>query len=150
MVEQYKAFRLRDRLIQPAGVLAPMAGVTDNVFRRLIRQQGGCGLLLTEFTSADGLWKANSRSRLYLYYTEDERPIGAQLFGANPDTLAAAAPLVESLGFDLVDVTRGCPAKKGVKCGGSGLLPALPLLETILRRVRAAVSLPLTIKLRAG
>jgi len=150
MVEQYKAFRLRDRLIQPAAVLAPMAGVTDNVFRRLIRQQGGCGLLLTEFTSADGLSKANSRTRRYLYYTEDERPIGAQLFGANPDTLAAAAQLVESLGFDLVDLNLGCPAKKVVKCGGSGLLRDLPLLETILRRVRAAVSLPLTIKLRAG
>ena len=159
MVERYKQFRIRDRVIQPAAVLAPMAGVTDNVFRRLIREQGGCGLLLTEFTSADGLSKTNSRTlqgkpsgraRRYLYFTEDERPIGAQLFGANPDTLAEAAALVESLGFDLVDLNLGCPAKKVVKCGGSGLLRDLPLLEKILRRVRAAVSIPLTIKLRAG
>ena len=129
---------------------SPMAGVTDNVFRRLIRSLGGCGLLLTEFTSADGLTKASARTRRYLYFTGDEHPIAAQLFGANPDTLAAAAELVESLGFDLVDINLGCPAKKVVKCGGSGLLRDLSLLETILRRVRAAVRIPLTIKIRAG
>jgi len=150
MPERYRQFRIRDRVIQPAAVLAPMAGVTDNLFRRLIRAQGGCGLLLTEFTSADGLAKAKARTRRYLYYTDDEHPIGAQLFGANPDTLAEAAGLVESLGFDLVDLNLGCPAKKVVKCGGSGLLRDLPLLERILRRIRAAVRIPFTLKLRAG
>ncbi|MGH9804087.1 MAG: tRNA dihydrouridine synthase DusB [Candidatus Acidiferrales bacterium] len=139
-----------DYAIRPAAVLAPMAGVTDNVFRRLIREQGGCGLLMTEFTSADGLARNGSRTRRYLYYTEDERPIAAQLFGANPDTLAQAAALVEELGFDQVDINLGCPAKKVIKCGGSGLLRDLPLLESILRRVRGAVRIPLTIKLRAG
>lgn len=150
MLERYSEWRIRDRVLSPATLLAPMAGVTDNVFRRLIREQGGCGLLLTEFTSADGLSKANARTRRYLYFTEDEHPIAAQLFGANPDTLAAAAELVESLGFDLVDINLGCPAKKVVRCGGSGLLRDLPLLERILRRVRAAVRIPLTIKIRAG
>lgn len=149
MLEQYREWRVRDRVLRPATVLAPMAGVTDNVFRRLIREQGGCGLLMTEFTSADGLTKS-ARTRRYLYYAEEEHPIAAQLFGANPDTLAAAADLVESLGFDLLDINLGCPAKKVVKCGGSGLLRDLRLLEKILRRVRAAVRIPLTIKIRAG
>ena len=151
MSRKYSELRIRDGyVIRPAAVLAPMAGVTDNVFRRLIREQGGCGLLMTEFTSADGLARDASRTRRYLYYTEDERPIAAQLFGANAGTLAQAAALVEELGFDQVDINLGCPAKKVVKCGGSGLLRELPLLENILRRVRAAVRIPLTIKLRAG
>jgi nifR3 family TIM-barrel protein len=157
-LDAYRELRIREAClpgrqgyaIRPAAVLAPMAGVTDNVFRRLIREQGGCGLLMTEFTSADGLARNGARTRRYLYFTEDERPIAAQLFGANPDTLAEAAVLVEELGFDQVDINLGCPAKKVVKCGGSGLLRDLPLLETILRRVRAAVRLPLTIKVRAG
>jgi len=149
--KKYSELRIRDGyVIRPAAVLAPMAGVTDNVFRRLIREQGGCGLLMTEFTSADGLARDAARTRRYLYYTEDERPIAAQLFGANAGTLAQAAALVEELGFDQVDINLGCPAKKVVKCGGSGLLRELPLLENILRRVRAAVRIPLTIKLRAG
>ncbi len=150
MVERYKQWWLRDRALRPATVLAPMAGVTDNVFRRLIREQGGCGLLMTEFTSADGLAKKSRRTRRYLYFSEDEHPIAAQLFGANPDTLAAAAALVEQLGFDQVDINLGCPAKKVVKCGGSGLLCDLPLLEKIFRRVRAAVRIPLSTKIRAG
>lgn len=159
MIARYERWQIRSLALRPAAVLAPMAGVTDNVFRRLIRGLGGCGLLLTEFTSADGLSKANARTlrgepagraRRYLYFTKDEHPIGAQLFGANPETLAEAAQLVESLGFDLVDINLGCPAKKVVKCGGSGLLRDLSQLEQILRRVRAAVRIPLTIKLRAG
>ncbi len=150
VLEKYSGWRLRDRLLRPATLLAPMAGVTDNVFRRLIREQGGCGLLMTEFTSADGLTRDNARTRHYLYFTPDEHPIAAQLFGANPDTLAVAAELVEALGFDHVDLNLGCPAKKVVKCGGSGLLRDLPLLAMIFRRVRAAVRIPLTIKLRAG
>ncbi|MFQ5695350.1 MAG: tRNA dihydrouridine synthase, partial [Terriglobia bacterium] len=94
--------------------------------------------------------QARARMGRYLYFTQDERPIAAQLFGARPDTLAAAAEQVEELGFDQVDINLGCPAKKVIKCGGSGLLRDLPLLETILRRVRAAVRLPLTVKVRAG
>ncbi len=152
MVQTVKAeLRIRDDyVIRPATVLAPMAGVTDNVFRRLIREQGGCGLMMTEFTSADGLARDSKRTLRYLHFTADEHPIAAQLFGANPDTLADAARLVEDLGFDQVDLNLGCPAKKVVKCGGSGLLRDLPLLETLFRRLRAAVRLPLTTKIRAG
>jgi tRNA-dihydrouridine synthase B len=136
--------------IAPATVLAPMAGVTDTIFRRMIRALGGCGLIMTEFTSAEGVSRNISRTLQYLYFEPGEHPITAQLFGANPDSLAAAAATVESLGFDLVDINLGCPAKKVVKCGGSGLLRDLRQLETILRGVRAAVSIPLTIKMRAG
>ncbi len=154
MVARYAELRIRDPYrIRPATVLAPMAGLTDTVFRHLIREQGGCGLLMTEFTSADGLARrggAHERTRRYLYFSEDERPIAAQLFGADPETLAAAAAEVEALGFDQVDLNLGCPAKKVVKCGGSGLLRDLPLLGTILRRVRSAVRIPFTLKMRAG
>ena len=151
MLEQYKELRIRaGYVIRPAAVLAPMAGVTDTVFRRLIRGFGGSGLLMTEFTSADGLAKASHRTRRYLHFQPDERPIAAPLFGANPDTLAQAAALCEELGFDQVDLNLGCPAKKVVKCGGSGLLRDLPQLEKILRRLRAAVKIPLTLKFRSG
>jgi nifR3 family TIM-barrel protein len=127
-----------------------MAGVTDTVFRRVVRGLGGCGLIMTEFTSAECITRSNARTMRYLYYAEDERPITAQLFGARPEVMAAAARLVEDLGFDIVDINLGCPAKKVVKCGGSGLLRDLPLLAEILRAVRAAVSIPLTVKIRAG
>ncbi len=141
---------IRNLAIRPATVLAPMAGVTDTVFRRVIRGLGGCGLIMTEFTSAEGITRQASKTLRYLYFAEDERPITAQLFGANPEAMARAAALVEDLGFDIVDINLGCPAKKVVKCGGSGLLRELPLLEQILRQVRAAVRIPLTIKIRAG
>jgi tRNA-dihydrouridine synthase B len=142
--------RIRNLAIRPATLLAPMAGVTDTVFRRVIRGLGGCGLILTEFTSAECVTRSAARSRRYLYFDEDERPIAAQLFGANPDVMASAAAVVEDLAFDLVDINLGCPAKKVVKCGGSGLLRDLPLLERLLRAVRAAVRIPLTIKIRSG
>jgi tRNA-dihydrouridine synthase B len=136
--------------VAPATVLAPMAGVTDTIFRRMIRGLGGCGLIMTEFTSAEGVTRKISRTLQYLYFDPDEHPITGQIFGANPGSLATAAATIESLGFDFVDINLGCPAKKVVKCGGSGLLRDLRELEVILRGVRAAVSIPLTIKMRAG
>jgi nifR3 family TIM-barrel protein len=142
--------RIRNVVISPATVLAPMAGITDTVFRRIIRGLGGCGLIMTEFTSSECVTRHVARSMRYLYFEPDEHPITAQLFGANPEVMARAAATVEALGFDLVDINLGCPAKKVVKCGGSGLLRDLPLLERILRAVRQAVSIPLTIKIRAG
>ena len=160
--------------IAPATVLAPMAGVTDTVFRRFIRnaslfspesqdtaadvdiettnEQSGCGLIMTEFTSADGLTRMReTKRRRYLTYYEDEHPIAAQIFGSNPETLAGSARIIEDAGFDMVDLNLGCPAKRVVKCnGGSGLLRDLPLIETIFRQVRAAVSIPFTVKFRLG
>jgi tRNA-dihydrouridine synthase B len=138
--------------ISPATVLAPMAGVTDTVFRRFIRNLGGCGLIMTEFTSADGvLRKKDQKAKRYLHFYEDEHPISAQLFGSDPGVMAEAARMVEGLGFDLVDLNLGCPAKKVVKCnGGSGLLRDLPAIGKIFEAVRAAVKIPFTVKFRAG
>jgi tRNA-dihydrouridine synthase B len=138
--------------IRPATVLAPMAGITDTVFRRFIRNLGGCGLMMTEFTSADGIIRhKDKKAKQYLTFYGNEHPISAQLFGSDPATLAEAARVVEGLGFDLVDLNLGCPAKKVVKCnGGSGLLRDLPLIKNIFESVRAAVKVPFTVKFRAG
>ena len=159
--------------VAPATVLAPMVGVTDTVFRRFIRnaslfsanapedssvetevtnQQSGCGLLMTEFTSADGLARMReSKRKRYLTFYDDEHPIGAQLFGSNSDTLADAARIVEDTGFDTVDLNLGCPAKRVVGCnGGSGLLRDLPKIGEIFRQVRKAVRIPFTVKFRLG
>ena len=137
--------------IAPATVLAPMSGVTDTVFRRFIKNLGGCGLIMTEFTSADGVLRDQRVRGRYLHFYEDEHPVSAQLFGSSPSVLADAARLVEDLGFDLVDLNLGCPAKKVVKCnGGSGLLRDLPLIRQIFEAVRAAVKIPFTVKFRAG
>jgi tRNA-dihydrouridine synthase B len=159
--------------VAPATVLAPMAGVTDTVFRRFIRnasvfsaeadagasietevtnQQSGCGLIMTEFTSADGLARMReSKRKRYLTFYEDEHPISAQLFGSNPATLADAAKIVEDTGFDMVDLNLGCPAKRVVSCnGGSGLLRDLPLIGKIFEAVRASVQIPFTVKFRMG
>ena len=143
-------YKVRDLTIRPATVLAPMAGVTDTLFRRVIRGLGGCGLLMTEFTSSEGITRSAKKTLRYLYFQPDEHPITAQLFGANPQVMAEAAKMVEDHGFDAVDINLGCPAKKVVKCGGSGLLRDLELLGEIFRAVRSAVRIPLTIKLRAG
>jgi tRNA-dihydrouridine synthase B len=152
--------------IRPATVLAPMAGVTDTVFRRFIRnvnltpnhdvqlsgERSGCGLIMTEFTSADGVMRhKDKKAKRYLHFYEDEHPISAQLFGSDPQVLSDAAKMIEGLGFDLVDLNLGCPAKKVVKCnGGSGLLRDLPRIGEIFKAVRAAVTIPFTVKFRAG
>jgi tRNA-dihydrouridine synthase B len=154
-------FHIGPARIAPATVLAPMAGVTDTVFRRLIRNQGGCGLIMTEFTSSHGVvnsLRANSskarkptRAFRYLYFEPEEHPISAQLFGSDPQVMADAAKACQDFGFDIVDINFGCPVNKVVKCnGGSGLLRDLPLVEEILRKVRAAISIPFTMKFRAG
>jgi tRNA-dihydrouridine synthase len=107
---------------------------------------------MTEFTSADGvLRKKDQKAKRYLHFYEDEHPISAQLFGSDPRVMAEAARMVEGLGFDLVDLNLGCPAKKVVKCnGGSGLLRDLPAIGKIFEAVRAAVTIPFTVKFRAG
>jgi tRNA-dihydrouridine synthase B len=142
--------------IAPATVLAPMAGVTDTVFRRFIRNLGGCGLIMTEFTSSHGVRaslgaRKPSKTLKYLAFEPEEHPISAQLFGADPGVMADAARVCQDLGFDILDINFGCPVNKVVKCnGGSGLLRDLPLVERLLREVRAAISIPFTLKYRAG
>jgi tRNA-dihydrouridine synthase B len=158
--------------IAPATVLAPMAGVTDTVFRRFIKnaslytpentttdvdlatsnEVSGCGLIMTEFTSADGLSRMRETKRKrYLTYYDDEHPISAQLFGSHPDTLAESARICQDAGFDIVDLNLGCPAKRVVNCnGGSGLLRDLPAIRAIFEQVRAAITIPFTVKFRMG
>jgi tRNA-dihydrouridine synthase B len=175
-------FHIGNVRIAPATVLAPMAGVTDTVFRRFIKnasiysqledskleteqipaspdvdtttsnEVSGCGLIMTEFTSADGLSRMRETKRKrYLTYYEDEHPISAQLFGSNPETLADSARICEDAGFDIVDLNLGCPAKRVVACnGGSGLLRDLPRIKTIFEAIRSAVSIPFTVKFRMG
>ncbi|MBN8729251.1 MAG: tRNA dihydrouridine synthase DusB [Acidobacteria bacterium] len=133
-----------------------MAGVTDTVFRTFIRNQGGCGLLMTEFTSSHGIThsaRARNQAKLmrYLYFAPQERPISAQLFGADPKVMADAARVCQDLGFDTVDINFGCPVKKVVRCnGGSGCLRDLPLMGELMKAVKSALTIPLTIKFRAG
>src|ERR1700694_488072 len=123
--------------IEPATVLAPMAGVTDTVFRRLIRNQGACGLIMTEFTSSHGVVGTTKgtkprRTFRYLAFEPEEHPITCQLFGSDPEVMAEAARICEDRGFDIVDLNFGCPVSKVVKCnGGSGLLRDLPLVEGV-------------------
>ena len=142
--------------IAPATVLAPMAGVTDTVFRRFIRNLGGCGLIMTEFTSSHGVSASQgarkpTKTLKYLAFEPEEHPISAQLFGADPAVMSDAARVCQDLGFDILDINFGCPVNKVVKCnGGSGLLRDLPLVERLLTEVRRAISIPFTMKFRAG
>ncbi|MGA9771739.1 MAG: tRNA dihydrouridine synthase DusB [Blastocatellia bacterium] len=137
--------------ITPNLVLAPMAGVTDSSFRRLIKELTGVGLIVTEFISVEGLTRGNMRTHRMMKFLPEERPLSIQIFGHNDDRMVAAAEIIEEVGADIVDINCGCPAKKVVNGGGgSSLLRDLPHLEKILRRVRKAVSIPLTMKIRTG
>lgn len=155
-----REFQIGSVKIAPATVLAPMAGVTDTVFRRFIRNLSGCGLIMTEFTSSHGVSaqmrhaaskKPNRTVARYLGFDPSEHPISAQLFGADPEIMADAARVCQDLGFDILDINFGCPVNKVVKCnGGSGLLRDLPLVADILTTVRKAITIPFTCKFRAG
>ena len=131
--------------------LAPQAGVSESPFRRLCRDFGA-DVVVTEFVSADGIVRGNVRSRDYLRFDEEERPIGVQIFGAEPAMMAEAARLVAELfGPDFIDINFGCPVKKVVRRnGGSGCLRDLDLVERIIRAVDDAVALPVSVKIRSG
>lgn len=137
--------------VRPNIVLAPMAGVTDSVFRRLVLSLGGLGLVTTEMTNAASVSaKAMARHRL-LDYLPEERPIAMQISGSEPELVAAAARQVEALGADIIDFNCGCPSPKVTGGGhGSALLRDLPKLGVMLRALRGAVSIPVTLKFRAG
>lgn len=137
--------------VRPNIVLAPMAGVTDSVFRRLLLSLGGLGMVTTEMTNAASVTsKAMARHRL-LDYLPEERPIAMQLSGSEPELVAAAAKQVEALGADIIDFNCGCPSPKVTGGGhGSALLKDLPKLSRMLTAIREAVSIPVTLKFRAG
>jgi tRNA-dihydrouridine synthase B len=154
-----KAFAIGPVKISPATILAPMAGVTDTAFRRLIRAQGGCGLMMTEFTSSHGVVGTNGGRRntpnahrfKYLHFEPEEHPISAQLFGADPVVMSEAARICQDLGFDAVDINFGCPVKKVTRNnGGSACLRDLGLVRQLVGACRRVLTIPLTMKFRAG
>ncbi len=137
--------------IQPNIVLAPMVGVTDSVFRRTILGLGGCGLVSSEMTNAASISPKNKKLHLQLDFLPEERPITIQLSGNEPDLVANAARTVEKFGADVLDINCGCPSPKVTGGGhGSALLKDLPKMERLLKAVKAAVQIPVTLKFRAG
>lgn len=132
-------------------IIAPMAGMTDSAFRRLVKRQGGCGLVVTEMVSSEGLVRGIDRTLEYAEYTEEERPVSIQIFGGDPDKMAAAAQIVESLGADIVDVNMGCPVPKIAKHdAGCSLMREPAHAAGIVAAMAKAVRIPVTVKMRAG
>src|ERR671911_451616 len=131
--------------------IAPMAGMTDTAFRRLVKRQGGCGLVVTEMVSAEGLVRGIDRTLEYAEYTEEERPVSIQIFGGDPGTMADAARIVEGMGADIVDVNMGCPVRKIAKHNaGCSLMREPAHAAEVVRAMVRAVKIPVTVKMRAG
>jgi tRNA-dihydrouridine synthase B len=137
-------------LDQPLGV-APMAGMTDSAFRRLVKRQGGCGLVVTEMVSSEGLVRGIDRTLEYAEYTVEERPVSIQIFGGDPNTMAEAARIVEGMGADIVDVNMGCPVPKIAKHNaGCSLMREPEHAASVISAMTRAVRIPVTVKMRAG
>ena len=132
-------------------VLAPMAGITDRQFRLILRRIGGVGLVTMEFISSEALARNNKRARLLMRYEEEERPISIQIYGKDPVRMAEAARIVEEIGADICDINMGCPANKILQgCSGCALMGDLDLARDIVREVRRAITIPLSVKFRLG
>ena len=132
-------------------VVAPMAGMTDTAFRRLVKRHGGCGLVVTEMVSSEGLVRGIDRTLEYAEYTEEERPVSIQIFGGEPAKMAAAAQVVEGMGADIVDINMGCPVPKIAKHNaGCSLMREPEHAASVIRAMARAVKIPVTVKMRAG
>jgi tRNA-dihydrouridine synthase B len=131
--------------------IAPMAGMTDSAFRRLVKRHGGCGLVVTEMVSAEGLVRGIDRTLEYAEYTEEERPVAIQIFGGDPEKMAAAAQIVEGMGADIVDVNMGCPVPKIARHqAGCSLMREPAHAARVIGAMAKAVKIPVTVKMRAG
>ena len=131
--------------------LAPMAGMTDTAFRRLVKRRGGCGLVVTEMVSSEGLVRGIDRTLEYAEYTEEERPVSIQIFGGDPGRMAEAAQVVEGMGADIIDVNMGCPVPKIAKRqAGCSLMRTPAHAATVVGAMTRAVSIPITVKMRSG
>src|SRR5438270_1174023 len=131
--------------------IAPMAGMTDTAFRRLVKRQGGCGVVVTEMVSAEGLVRGIDRTLEYAEYTEEERPISIQIFGGDPEKMAAAAQIVQGMGADVVDINMGCPVPKIAKHNaGCSLMREPAHAASVVAAMTRAVKIPVTVKMRAG
>src|SRR6059036_2163512 len=132
-------------------VVAPMAGMTDSAFRRLVKPHGGCGLVVTEMVSSEGLVRGIDRTLEYAEYTDEERPIAIQIFGGDPAKMADAAQIVEGMGADIVDVNMGCPVPKIAKHNaGCSLMREPEHAASVIAAMTRAVKIPVTVKMRAG
>ena len=137
--------------LSPPFALAPMAGMTDTAFRRLVKRKGGCGLVVTEMVSSEGLVRGIDRTLEYAEYTEEERPVSIQIFGGDPAKMADAAQIVEGMGADIVDVNMGCPVPKIAKhTAGCSLMREPEHGGDVVRAMARAVKIPVTVKMRAG
>jgi tRNA-dihydrouridine synthase B len=137
--------------LTPPFALAPMAGMTDTAFRRLVKRQGGCGLVVSEMVSSEGLVRGIDRTLEYAEFTEEERPVSIQIFGGDPEKMASAAQIVEGMGADIVDVNMGCPVPKIAKHNaGCSLMREPAHAADVIRAMSRAVRIPVTVKMRAG
>ena len=128
-----------------------MAGMTDTAFRRLVKRHGGCGLVISEMVSSEGLVRGIDRTLEYAEYTEEERPVSIQIFGGDPAKMAAAAQVVEGMGADIVDVNMGCPVQKIAKHNaGCSLMREPAHAAVVIAAMVKAVRIPVTVKMRAG
>src|SRR3954469_14506738 len=136
-------FKIRNISIDPPLILSPMAGVTDYVFRRLIKRRGGVGLVVSEFISVEGLTRGNPKSKRQMRFDEEERPYAVQIFGGRPERMAMGAEMAQEVGADILDVNCGCPAPKVVKNGGgSGVLREAARPEKILEEAKKTIMIP--------
>ncbi len=146
-----KPFSIGNVRIDPPLALAPMAEVTDTYYRSLIKELGGAGLVVSEFISAEGLTRDNTRTKQMLAFSEVERPVAIQIYGGDPDRMDDAAAIVESEGVDIVDVNMGCPVRKVVNSGaGSALLKDFDRASKVVEKIRKRVKIPVTVKVRKG
>ncbi|MGH9253940.1 MAG: tRNA dihydrouridine synthase DusB [Vicinamibacterales bacterium] len=143
--------KIGDITLSSPFVIAPMAGMTDTAFRRLVKRHGGCGLVVTEMVSSEGLVRGIDRTLEYAEYTEEERPVSIQIFGGDPDKMAAAAQIVEGMGADIVDVNMGCPVPKIARhSAGCSLMKEPGHAARVVGAMTKAVKIPVTVKMRAG
>jgi tRNA-dihydrouridine synthase B len=132
-------------------VVSPMAGMTDTAFRRLVKRHGGCGLVVSEMVSSEGLVRGSDRTLEYAEYTEEERPVSIQIFGGDPARMAEAAQVVAGMGADIVDINMGCPVPKVAKHNaGCSLMREPAHAARIVAAMVKAVSIPVTVKMRKG
>jgi tRNA-dihydrouridine synthase B len=137
--------------IDPPLVLAPMAGITDHVYRLMLRRIGGVGLVTMEFISSEAITRGNARQLRKMVFSDEERPLSIQIYGSDPERMAAAADIVEELSPDVCDINMGCPANKVLKgCAGAALMGDPELARAIVRSVKRRLSMPLTVKFRLG
>jgi tRNA-dihydrouridine synthase B len=144
-------FRMGTVEVDPPLILAPMAGITDRYFRRILKRIGGVGVVSMEFISSEALTRGSERTRAMMRFHPEERPLAIQIYGSDAGRMSAAAAEVESLGADIVDINMGCPANKILKgCAGAALMGDLKGAERIIRACREQVRIPLSVKFRLG